>query len=766
MLTMAQILQKWESNKDQSEAQDNGFTDSELLCAARTLSSWKQCVTAGVAGNNEEHECNANKHQQQQEDTHSETASSPIPLSPHQQHDHEAVSSAHAKENCDSKPDFEENEEENIIDPEEYCEDAHQTSSQSPSHTSEQAHLGSNSTPTKLNNTYHNGDRIEETVTNLKKELANNYEIAELPPRTSFIGQAISIRTDQPLIFEGARFSSYAEFYHAFEEWKRIYHHPFRVASSETLKQPDGTVYDIFRYRYIVYHCAHYGNPRMRQHDKVSDNSDFAIYDPFLASKVKSVTDHHHSKQNHLNTHMTEKIYGPCGCGAMMRVNFSYPENALRVTTLKEFHSGHELSADTFARITAKVRRLSPSGSSGEPSPGSAQSLSSSTTTKSLNSPLSGGGARECLQSPSLISPKQPKWETAQCSHPTLQASSPPASTKSMEPRSQHDNAHLHQFKQEQVWNAHSTTPTSNYLASPSLISSMANQLLGMTTAPFSSGPGSAFVSNPQTGTRLAMSLMASLTGDQKPLCPTTPLSSLGSAGKDAGPAAGGVLSNTVLLQSLLQQQMVVSASPAVSSPHASNAQLLPVLQTLLGNQNMLGNINPTLLGLLTPSQQLNSTPVSMSNPSLISPSLQQFPAVAANSNAQQHFSQVQFLQSVVDRVKTAAMAQNGVMEASKTTAPPPTSNNTLSSQQQQPQQKTPVATTHNMERKTSLGVQQNNNSSREAECMALVNIVKEAEFLIQVLREEIFRSKDVATFIRRLREFVGTCSATTTTAE
>lgn len=42
------------------------------------------------------------------------------------------------------------------------------------------------------------------------------------------------------------------------------HYHPFRVASSEQMRHPDGAQDMRFRYRYIVYHCVHYGNPRMR----------------------------------------------------------------------------------------------------------------------------------------------------------------------------------------------------------------------------------------------------------------------------------------------------------------------------------------------------------------------------------------------------------------------------------------------------------------------------------------------------------------------
>lgn len=41
-------------------------------------------------------------------------------------------------------------------------------------------------------------------------------------------------------------------------------YHPFRVASSEQMRLPNNTQDETFRYRYIVYHCVHYGTPRMR----------------------------------------------------------------------------------------------------------------------------------------------------------------------------------------------------------------------------------------------------------------------------------------------------------------------------------------------------------------------------------------------------------------------------------------------------------------------------------------------------------------------
>ncbi|KRZ33397.1 hypothetical protein T4B_3846, partial [Trichinella pseudospiralis] len=62
----------------------------------------------------------------------------------------------------------------------------------------------------------------------------------------------------------GRRFKSFLEFEQAFDAWKSKHFHTFRVASSETLRLKDGGIDPVFRYRYIVYHCAHYGVPRVR----------------------------------------------------------------------------------------------------------------------------------------------------------------------------------------------------------------------------------------------------------------------------------------------------------------------------------------------------------------------------------------------------------------------------------------------------------------------------------------------------------------------
>ncbi|KJH46478.1 hypothetical protein DICVIV_07473 [Dictyocaulus viviparus] len=153
---------------------------------------------------------------------------------------------------------------------------------------------------------------------------------SSLVPKTPHSAPVSVQDNEQPLISHDARFSSYAEFDEAFEAWKKKCLHPFRVASSETLREPDGTVNHRFKYRYVVFHCAHYGEPRMRGIGKRP------------------------------NQH-----YLPSGCRAMLRLNYSFSEQLLKITTLHDEHLNHEISAEMFRKVSAKLKR----SSVGAPSP-------------------------------------------------------------------------------------------------------------------------------------------------------------------------------------------------------------------------------------------------------------------------------------------------------------------------------------------------------------------------------------------------------------
>ncbi|XP_003377992.1 hypothetical protein Tsp_02223 [Trichinella spiralis] len=64
----------------------------------------------------------------------------------------------------------------------------------------------------------------------------------------------------------GRRFKSFLEFERAFNAWKSKYFHPLRVVGSETLRSVDTGIDPVCRYRYIIYQCVHYGEPRFGGH--------------------------------------------------------------------------------------------------------------------------------------------------------------------------------------------------------------------------------------------------------------------------------------------------------------------------------------------------------------------------------------------------------------------------------------------------------------------------------------------------------------------
>ncbi|KAI3418911.1 hypothetical protein GPALN_008009 [Globodera pallida] len=133
------------------------------------------------------------------------------------------------------------------------------------------------------------------------------------------IDRQISVHSSSEKIFLNANFESFTEFESAFDEWKCLYKHPFRVASSE--KHHDSK----FKYRYVVYHCSRYGEPRKRGQ----------------------------GRRPHQN-------YLPCGCLAKLRLNF-HPqpgEGCLCVTTLHTEHN-HEPMSECHS-MWLKRRKSSP----------------------------------------------------------------------------------------------------------------------------------------------------------------------------------------------------------------------------------------------------------------------------------------------------------------------------------------------------------------------------------------------------------------------
>ncbi|KRX68628.1 Cell growth-regulating nucleolar protein [Trichinella sp. T9] len=120
----------------------------------------------------------------------------------------------------------------------------------------------------------------------------------------------------------GRRFKSFLEFERAFNAWKSKYFHPLRVVGSETLRSVDAGIDPVCRYRYIIYQCVHYGEPRFGDCPK-----------------------------------KRRKYYLSSGCKAMLRLTYSWEEHALRIATLRDEHSGHSVSAEAYKKFAEKCRK-------------------------------------------------------------------------------------------------------------------------------------------------------------------------------------------------------------------------------------------------------------------------------------------------------------------------------------------------------------------------------------------------------------------------
>lgn len=98
------------------------------------------------------------------------------------------------------------------------------------------------------------------------------------------------------------------------------------MASSE--KHEDMQLAQRFKYRYVVYHCSRYGEPRKRGANKrPHQNCEYLkITNLYNFIKFKDL---------------------PCGCNAKLRLNFHTPNGgSLCVTTLYAEHNHEPISED------------------------------------------------------------------------------------------------------------------------------------------------------------------------------------------------------------------------------------------------------------------------------------------------------------------------------------------------------------------------------------------------------------------------------------
>ncbi|CAG9530270.1 unnamed protein product, partial [Cercopithifilaria johnstoni] len=123
-------------------------------------------------------------------------------------------------------------------------------------------------------------------------------------------------------IYEGATFRSFVEFEECLEAYKIVWNYPYRRASSEHLRDGEGRVIDRFKYKYIVFHCAHYGHPRKRGGGKRPNQS-----------------------------------YLPLGCEARFRLNADTTNGCLRISSFHKEHQNHDNTEEDYLRVINKKRR-------------------------------------------------------------------------------------------------------------------------------------------------------------------------------------------------------------------------------------------------------------------------------------------------------------------------------------------------------------------------------------------------------------------------
>ncbi|KAL4002437.1 hypothetical protein ACH3XW_3465 [Acanthocheilonema viteae] len=130
------------------------------------------------------------------------------------------------------------------------------------------------------------------------------------------------LRRKASKIYEGATFQSFDEFEEYLEAYKIVWNYPYRRASSEHLRDGEGRIINRFKYKYVVFHCAHYGLPRKRGVGKRPNQS-----------------------------------YLPLGCQARFRLNSDTTNGCLRISSFHKEHKNHDSTEEDYLRVINKKRR-------------------------------------------------------------------------------------------------------------------------------------------------------------------------------------------------------------------------------------------------------------------------------------------------------------------------------------------------------------------------------------------------------------------------
>nr|CAD2138974.1 unnamed protein product [Meloidogyne enterolobii] len=512
------------------------------------------------------------------------------------------------------------------------------------------------------------------------------------------------------IIRKDAIFFSFDEFEKAFKEWQVLSQEKFRVASSEKQGDEDSQVFKRFRYRYVVYHCTHYGRPRKRGA----------------------------GRRPHQN-------YLPCGCKAKLRLNYHAQNGGyLLITTLVSKHK--HLQCDEKGEFnfdsdgenggSKKIRSSSEDVGSCEHSPNSTGSFKTPVVVSAFsplslqplhNSPSSGGqssseGAAELIQ-------QQQKLQKRPSASPRERKSSTYRNNKTMNGQQQHK------------------------------------------TSTFSNACDSSLMKNEgELDTALALNLALkahhNAQQQQQTIFPTESPQNILSTSFQNFPTTSNrqtSFSDFIRFRPPLQSQFNNSNQ---------NNNLLPLIQELINRSNgsveKQGNsvVNQSeqqqlLLGLLSQQQQHQQTPQTIRQQQVGNASASLLSALQ-HSILQQHrpHQQQQHSSSFNNQITPSTSSNNNsanMMALLQIQNLLQNSPNIFGLKTQQQQQTTPnlINLLSGNNNNKIMAASASNNMKNDTTEARRADIIQEADQILQTIVQQMIRTRDLASYLRRLRQFL-----------
>uniref|UniRef100_A0A914L842 ZSWIM3 N-terminal domain-containing protein n=1 Tax=Meloidogyne incognita TaxID=6306 RepID=A0A914L842_MELIC len=531
------------------------------------------------------------------------------------------------------------------------------------------------------------------------------------------IQRPISVNVNQldfgvsDIIRKDAIFFSFDEFEKAFKEWQVLSQEKFRVASSEKQGDEDSEVFKRFRYRYVVYHCTHYGRPRKRGA----------------------------GRRPHQN-------YLPCGCEAKLRLNYHAQNGGyLLITTLVSKHrhlqcdekGEFNFDSDGEDEGNKKIKSSPEDVGSCEHSPNSTESFKTPVVISAFsplslqplhNSPSSGGqssseGAAELIQ-------QQQKLQKRPSASPRERKSSTYRNNKTI-------NGQQQQHK----------------------------------TTTFSNACDSSLVKNEgELNTAFALNLaLKAHHQQQQTIFPTESPQNILSTSFQNFPTTSNrqtSFSDFIRFRPPLQSQFNNSNQ---------NNNLLPLIQELInrsnGNIDKQGNsvVNQSeqqqlLLGLLSQQQQHQQT----SQTSISTPTIRQqqvgnsasLLSALQHSFLQQHRPQQQHSSSFNNQITPSTSSNNNsanmlaLLQIQNLLQNSP---NIFGLKTQQQQQTTPnlINLLSGNNNNKIMAASASNNMKNDTTEARRADIIQEADQILQTIVQQMIRTRDLASYLRRLRQFL-----------